>query len=299
MDGLNFLDVTNVAFTSSSGGFTNASAVSIVAATQLRATIPVGATNGPIRVISPSGTNISSSNVTVFALAPVINSFTPTNGLPNSTVTLHGANFLGATNVTFNGILAVFSVPADSQITTTVPASATTGPISVTTAGGSVTSSVPFYLPPRLTSFAPGTGTVGTSVTLIGTNFTGVSAVTFAGAGSTIIAAPITSLGATQLVVLVPTNAVSGLLTVTTPGGVIASTGNFTVTPRVDSFSPLIGPAGTTVTVRGFSFTGATAVRFNGIAAGFASVTDTQLVAVVPAGATTGPLTVVTPLAEV
>lgn len=296
VDGLNFLDVTNVAFTSSSGGFTNASVVSIVAATQLRATVPVGATNGPIRVISPSGTNISSSNLTVFALAPVISSFSPTNGLPTTTVTLSGANFLGATNVTFNGVAATtFNVSADSQINATVPASATTGPISVTTAGGSVTSSVLFYLPPRLTSFTPATGSVGTSVTLIGTNFTGVSAVTFAGAGSTIIPAPITSLGATQLVVLVPTNAISGLLTVTTPGGVIKSMENFTVTPRVDSFSPLIGPVGTTVTVRGFSFTGATIVRFNGIAAGFGSVTDTQLVAVVPAGASTGPLTVVTP----
>ena len=51
VDGLNFLEVTNVAFTSAAGGFTNAAAVQIVAATQLRATVPVGATNGPLRVI--------------------------------------------------------------------------------------------------------------------------------------------------------------------------------------------------------------------------------------------------------
>ena len=296
VDGLNFLDVTNVAFASATGGFTNASAVSIVASTQLRATVPVGATNGPIRIISPSGTNVTSSNLTIFALAPVITDFTPTNGLPGSSVTLNGANFLGATNVSFNGVAATsFNVSADTQITTTVPATATTGPITVTTPGGSVTSSVPFYLPPRLTTFAPATGTVGTTVTLTGTNFTGVSSVTFAGANSTTISAPITSLVATQMTVLVPTNAISGLVTVTTPGGVIASTGNFTVTPRVDSFTPLLGPVGTTVTVSGRSFTNATAVRFNGINAGFSSVTDTQLVAVVPSGATTGPLTVVTP----
>lgn len=296
VDGLNFLEVTNVAFTSASGGFTNASAVSIVAATQLRATVPVGATNGPLRVISPSGTNVTSSNLTVFVLAPVINDFTPTNGLPGSTVTLNGANFLGATNVSFNGITASsFNVTADSQITATVPAAATTGPISVNTPGGSVTSSVPFYLPPRLTSFTPATGPVGTAVTLSGTNFTGVSSVTFAGANSTTISAPVTSLVATQMTVLVPTNAISGLVTVTTPGGIIASTGNFTVTPKVDSFTPLLGPVGTTVTVRGQSFTNATAVRFNGVNAGFSSVTDTQLVAVVPIGASTGPLTVVTP----
>ena len=49
-----------------------------------------------------------------------------------------------------------------------------------------------------------------------GTNFTGTTAVTFASANSTVVAAPITSLGATQLVVLVPTNAITGLVTVTT-----------------------------------------------------------------------------------
>ena len=295
VEGFNFLEVTNVAFTSASGGFTNASVVAIVSATQLRGTVPVGAANGPLRVISPSGTNITSSNLTVFALAPVITSFTPTNGLPSANVTLEGANFLGATNVSFNGIAASFSLAADTQITATVPAAATTGPISVTTPGGSVTSSVPFYLPPRLTTFTPATGVVGTTVTLTGTNFTGVTSVTFAAVNSTTVSAPITSLTATQMTLLVATNAISGLLTVTTPGGVITSAGNFTVTPRVDSFTPLLGPVGTTVTVRGQSFTNATAVHFNGVNAGFSSVTGTQLVAVVPVGASTGPLTVVTP----
>lgn len=296
VDGLNFSDVTNVAFTAAAGGFTNASAVSIVASTQLRATVPFGAANGPIRVISPSGTNTTTSNLTVFALAPVINDFTPTNGLPGSTVTLNGANFLGATNVSFNGVSATtFNVSADSQITATVPTTATTGPISVSTSGGSVTSSVPFYLPPRLTSFTPATGPAGTAVTLSGTNFTGVTSVTFAGTNSTTVNAPVTSQGAMQMTVLVPTNAISGLITVTTPGGIIASTNNFGVTPRVDSFTPSLGPVGTTVTVSGYNFTGTTAVRFNGVNAGFSSVTDTQLVTVVPAGASTGPLTVVTP----
>jgi len=294
VDGLNFLEVTNVALTSASGGFTNA-AFTITAGTQLRATVPVGATNGPIRVISPSGTNLSSSNLTVFALAPVLTSFTPTNGLPGSSVQLNGANFLGATNVLFNGVPATFNTPADSQINATVPAAATTGPIVVSTPGGSVTSSVPFYLPPRLTGFAPAAGPVATAVTLTGTNFAGVSSVTFAGRAATLITAPVSSVSATQMTVLVPTNAISGVITVTTPGGVIASTGSFNVTPRVDSFTPLLGPVGTTVTVRGQSLTNATAVRFNGVSAGFSSVTDTQLVAVVPPGASTGPLTVVTP----
>ncbi len=295
VDGLNFLDVTNVSFTAAAGGFINAAGGSIVASTQLRAVVPFGATNGPIRVISPGGTNVTTSNLTVFVLAPVLTDFTPLSGLPGTPVTLNGANFLGATNVSFNGVAASFNVSADTQITTTVPPTATTGPIIVSTSGGSVTSSVPFYLPPRLTTMAPETGPVGTPVTLTGTNFTGVTSVTFAGTNSTTVSAPITSLSATQMNVVVPTNAVTGLVIVTTPGGVIASTNNFTVTPRVDAFAPLLGPVGTTVTVSGYNFTGTTAVRFNGVNAGFSSVTDTQLVTVVPIGASTGPLTVVTP----
>lgn len=295
VEGFNFLEVTNVAFASAAGGFTNAAVFAIVSATQLRGTVPVGATNGPLRVISPTGTNVTSSNLTVFALAPVITGFTPTNGLPGSTVTLEGANFLGATNVSFNGVTAIFSTTADTQITATVPGAASTGPIIVRTAGGSVTSSVPFYLAPRLTTVAPTAGVVGSTVTLTGTNLNGVTSVTFAGANATTVSAPVTSLVATQITVLVPTNAITGLITVTTPGGVIASAGNFAVTPRVDTFAPPLGPVGTPVTVRGQSFTNATAVRFNGVNASFSSVTDTQLVAVVPFGATTGPLTVVTP----
>ena len=43
-------------------------------------------------------------------------------------------------------------------------------------------------------------------------------------------------------------------------------------------------------------FSGATAVKFNGTSAGFSSLTDTQFVTVVPFGASTGPLTVTTPV---
>jgi uncharacterized protein (TIGR03437 family) len=48
------------------------------------------------------------------------------------------------TNVTFNGKSASFTVVSDIEVTATVPTSATTGKIKVTTKGGSVTSSTNF-----------------------------------------------------------------------------------------------------------------------------------------------------------
>jgi hypothetical protein len=58
---------------------------------------------------------------------------------------------------------------------------------------------------------------------------------------------------------------------------------------------PTSGKVGKTVGVLGQGFTGATDVSFNGSPAPFAVVKDTFLRATVPAGATTGFVTVTTP----
>jgi hypothetical protein len=69
--------------------------------------------------------------------------------------------------------------------------------------------------------------------------------------------------------------------------------------PAVTALNPSAGTTagGTTVTVTGCGFTGTTAVRFGGTAAGFTFVSDTQVTAVSPAGAAgTVDVTVTTPL---
>jgi len=55
------------------------------------------------------------------------------------------------------------------------------------------------------------------------------------------------------------------------------------------------GPVGTKVGILGQGFTGTTAVSFNGTPATFTTKSDTYVTAVVPAGATTGSVTVTTP----
>lgn len=74
---------------------------------------------------------------------------------------------------------------------------------------------------------------------------------------------------------------------VTTPATAPAVTG-----PMVTGFLPASAAEGASVTLTGSGFTKATAVLFNGTPASFQLVNATTLVAVVPVGATTGPVAV-------
>lgn len=68
--------------------------------------------------------------------------------------------------------------------------------------------------------------------------------------------------------------------------------------PSILSFSPTSGPVGTTVTITGTNLKPASAnsvvqlVRFNGTAAIVISLTSTSITTTVPAGATTGAISV-------
>jgi hypothetical protein len=110
--------------------------------TQITVTVPTGATSGPIAVTDSEGTATSTGTFLVVTPAgPCISSFTPTSGNPGTVVTITGGAFTGATAVTFGGVAATtFTVDSPTQITATVPATAVTGPITVTTAAGTGTS---------------------------------------------------------------------------------------------------------------------------------------------------------------
>ncbi|MGI4737194.1 MAG: IPT/TIG domain-containing protein [Janthinobacterium lividum] len=65
--------------------------------------------------------------------------------------------------------------------------------------------------------------------------------------------------------------------------------------PAIASFTPANGPAGTTITLTGADFTGATAVTLNGVAVASFTVVDAATITfAVPAGATAGLITVTT-----
>lgn len=126
--------------------------------------------NGPAPTVAAAGSRpkISLDNLLVTSTSaglvlPVISSFTPTSGLPGSSITITGTDFTGATAVKFNNVAAsVFSVDSATQITATVPTGASTGTISVTTPNGTGTSLGTFTIP-ALTLSAPSSINEGVS----------------------------------------------------------------------------------------------------------------------------------------
>jgi uncharacterized repeat protein (TIGR03803 family) len=138
-----------------------------------------------------------------------------------------GQGFTGATQVSFNGVSATFKVVSDTYLTATVPSGTTAGFVTVTTSTGTLKSNRKFLVVPALLSFTPTSGTVGTSVTLTGTSFTGASRVTFGGVRTT----SFTVDSDTQITATVPTGAKTGKIQVTTSGGTATSATSFTVTP--------------------------------------------------------------------
>lgn len=167
--------------------------------------------------------------------------------------------------------------------------------LALTACGGVASNPQPVISAPTIASFSPVAGASGTSVTMAGTNLSGATAVTFGGKA----ASSFSVSSATQVTATVASGSSSGRISVTTAGGTATSSSSFTVlaAPVITTFSPASGPVGTSVVISGTSFTGATAVTFNGKAAASFSVTsDTRITATVASGTTTGTIAVTTPV---
>ena len=193
---------------------------------------------GPINTaaISPTATD----DIIAFLEGISFSPFAPTFGPVGTSVTITG--FTGVTAVSFNGVPATFTVNASETITTTVPAGATTGPITVSTPGGPVKTTTRFTVTPAITSFAPASGVAGTGVTINGTSFTGATAVAFGGR-----AAAFTVSNSGTVTATVPVGAATGPITVTTLDGTAASATSFTITPGGPPFSLAPTPSSQTV----------------------------------------------------
>jgi hypothetical protein len=190
------------------------------------------------------------------------------------------------------------TVVSDTQITATAPAhSAGLAEVTVITPGGTSSTNgtgndYTYVAAPTVTALSPNSGPIGgsTSVTITGTNLSGATGVKFGGVAATNVYV----VSSTTVTCKSPANPAGKVdVTVTTPGGTSSTggTGNdytYVAAPTVTAISPSTGPTtgSTSVAITGTNFTGATAVKFGGVAAkSFHVNSDTSITAVSPAHA--------------
>ncbi|GAA1013812.1 IPT/TIG domain-containing protein [Streptomyces thermogriseus] len=297
--GTNFTGATAVRF-----GAVNATSFTVNSSTQITAVAPPGVAPGsvPVTVVTPAGT----SNATVtFTYTPVVSPPTVTSVSPASgpvtggtVVTVTGTDFTGATAVRFGTVDATsFTVDSSTQITAVAPPG-TPGavPVTVTTPAGTSAASPESYFfyaaGPILTAATPAQGPSagGNTVTLTGQNLSNATSVLFGGTP-----AAFTVVSSTEIVAQAPPGAGVVNVTVTTPGGTSNPVAYAYVSaPTLTSVTPSSGPTagGTVVTLTGTNLTTTTSVLFEGVPAAFTVISDTQVIATVPAGPP-GPASVV------
>jgi sugar lactone lactonase YvrE len=297
VNGNNFSEIISenkVTFNGAEATLTSASTTVLVAI------VPEDATSGPVRVMV-NGMTAMGPDFTVVPDAPQIISVEPSSGEVGDTVTVNGENFgpsVRENTVTFNGTIATIISANPTVLEVSVPAFAETGPL-VVTVNGIASNAVTFtVLPsaPEIISIIPASAQVGSPVTITGNNFgltISTNEVTFNG-----VAANLTSASNAEIIAVVPSGATTGPVVVVA-NGLVSNEFNFTVEPtppEIISIAPSSAQVGSSVTITGNNFgetIAANEVTFNGVVANLTSASNAEIIAVVPSGATTGPVVVV------
>ncbi|MBX7194998.1 MAG: IPT/TIG domain-containing protein [Sandaracinaceae bacterium] len=273
-------------------------------------TIPAGAQTGRLEVRLADGTTVTGPELRVLASVPTpsIAGFTPLAGAAGSEVRIQGENFsprLTDNTVMLNGTTLVVRTATPTELTVIVPAGASSGPFVVRVAGaGEATSTTTFTVGSgtQITSFTPRVASPGAQITLTGTGFVPLAPRARTSANRVFlenVALRVVSATATEIVVELPANAASGRLLVDVRGGGRAyATETLSVlpAPTITALEPASGVVGAQFRVRGTNFgsdirqvtasIGATALTLRAVA-------PTELTVQVPAGATSGPVSVV------
>ena len=175
----------------------------------------------------------SSTSVTITAVFPL-------QGPPGTAVTVTGTSFNPTASqnaVSLSGRAATVTSASPTQLTFLVPASATSGSITVANSAGSATSNwfvVTTSLGlPTVSSVTPSTVTAAQAVTIAGSNFstvTGGNRVTVNG-----VLAQLTSISQAALGIVVPAN-MGGRVSVETSLGSATNHPDLFITPRLPSY---------------------------------------------------------------
>ncbi|RIJ41429.1 DUF7619 domain-containing protein [Pontibacter oryzae] len=234
--------------------------------------------------------------------SPSISGFAPAAGKFGAEVILTGRKFAATAadnKVYFNGVAATVLSATAAELKVLVPTASISGTVKVLTPDGSASSSDAFevYQPPVITSFSPIEGIAGANVTLQGQHLNPALLESIK-LGSH--ACELISNDGQSLVVKVPAQATTGTFELATKGGKTSTSNAFVVwqQPGITGFSSPRAKVGATLQISGQNFAADAArnnVYFGTAEAQVLAATTTQLTLAVPAGATSGNITVHTP----
>ena len=277
--------------------------------TQFKLRVPdLGQEPSFVEIKLPGGSAIEPSFIyDPNSTAHEILSFTPARGEPGSTVTIIGRNFstTPSDNIVRFGLSAAGAADVTNATTTsltvTVPDQSTTGPVFVVKGLLGFASEIEFGVIPKVTDLE----SLGSRVSITGSGFTREAAditVSFGGVASR----KATFSNFTSCSVTVPNNAVTARISVTVGRSTGTSRRRFTIAgttaapdpPVVDSFNPVMGEAGETITITGQNFSDTptdNSITFSGERSEVVmatTATTTSLTVTVPSNVATGPISV-------
>ena len=218
-----------------------ASSFTVDSDTQITLTTPAGSAGAQTLQVSDSYG--SDTETFTYGSAPSISGLSSSSGVDSggTSVTLTGSSLTGASAVTVGGVAASsFTVDSDSQISLTTPAgSVGAQTLQVTTSFGSASTSFLYLGVPSISGLSPSSGvdSGGTSVTLTGVGFTGVSAVTVGG----VAASSFTVDSDTQITLTTPAGS-AGAQTLQVTNSYGSDTDTFTYTEPASSSRTVPGP---------------------------------------------------------
>lgn len=255
----------------------------------------------------------------VFA-APFITGFTPDTGLPGTQVTIVGSGLrptVAAPRVLFGNVEASLVLANNFKIVAIVPEKVPLAPITVVIEngqGGAYTTPFNFYAFPRIDDFGtkiigsigdtvifekPVIATPASTLTILGANF---FVPNFPGiavqVGTNLI--PANATAENQILATIPPILPTGYLSLRTAVGWTTNTTDYIYgSPRIEAFTTN-GAAGDTINIKGLNFLVRTPSQLTltvggGLVTQFEVLSNTNLTAVVPATAETGPLRISVP----
>ncbi len=292
LKGKNFGYVSSVTLGGTpAGGFTleSDSVISVVVANGASGSVKVSGTEG---VDSLGG--FTYIPPVVIDKTPHIYSFSPVSGGTGTIVKVKGKNFNDVSLVTLGGMpVSSFILESDSMLSLVVANGASgavkvSGTAGVDSLGGFVFITLPPVIDstPVVSSFYPVTATVGTTVTIEGKWFLGVTKVSFGG----VLASSFSVVSATKIEAIVGEGNTGSVDVKTTRGTGTLNGFTYIIPPTpvvIKSFSPVSGGLGTSVTINGNGFAGALNVSVGDTAvSSFVIVDDSTIMAIVGAGGT-------------